>query len=308
MINSLYAIRNYCSADFNRFVQFVFEAEKVEPTGHHISPKVIEENLNRPYYSPEQDFFLVEVSGSIVGYLDITPEVKIERVILNCLVHPGHRRNGIATKLVAHAMQRAKELGARVAHINTPQDNEIAIKSLGRLGFVLVRRFPQYRLDISDVPEFTTKQASFQYRPIQQGEEEKLTQIQNSSFIGSWGYSPNTVRQIAYQTSLSDFSPESVILACDGDKVIGYCWTKTSRNLDTGKTKGQIYMLGVDPEYRGRGAGKGILLAGLSHLKSRNVQIIELGVDSQNESAINLYESIGFMPHTSSLCYEKETG
>jgi len=64
-------------------------------------------------------------------------------------------------------------------------------------------------------------------------------------------------------------------------------------------------MLGVDPDYRGRGIGRIALLAGLSHLKNKGVQVVELTVDSENEVACALYHSVGFQTLTSSLWYEK---
>ena len=64
-------------------------------------------------------------------------------------------------------------------------------------------------------------------------------------------------------------------------------------------------MLGLDPDYRGKGIGKKILLAGLAHLKSRSLQVAELTVDSENKAACALYKSIGFKVQTSSFWYEK---
>jgi mycothiol synthase len=98
------------------------------------------------------------------------------------------------------------------------------------------------------------------------------------------------------------------MLACDGDKVIGYCWTRTIYEAGTNGRKGQIFMLGVDPDYRGRGIGKGVLLAGLSYLKSKGFQVAELTVDSRNQAACTLYRSVGFRVWASSLWYEKAIG
>ena len=64
-------------------------------------------------------------------------------------------------------------------------------------------------------------------------------------------------------------------------------------------------MLGVDPDYRGKGVGKGVLLAGLSYLKSKGLRVAELTVDSRNKVACSLYQSVGFKTWLSSLWYEK---
>jgi mycothiol synthase len=179
---------------------------------------------------------------------------------------------------------------------------------LSKLGFRFVRRFLQLRQNIAEVSGQGIDQSAWQCRNLQRGEEDKLMQIQNRSFVGTWGYNTNTVEEIIYYTNLTDRSPEDVILACDGDKIIGYCWTEITCETATGERKGRIFMLGVDPHYRGRGVGKGVLLTGLSYLKSKGLQVAELTVDSENQAACALYRSVGFQVRTSSLWYEKALG
>jgi len=305
MSSPSYTIRNYKPADFDKYVLLNTEAERLEPAGRCTSPQVLGENLCRPNYSPEQDLFTVETAGNIIGYMDITPEPNIRRVILDCFIHPNHRGLGLASKLLDCAMHRAKELEAKVIHVNAPQDNVVARIVLPKLGFRFVRRFLQLRLDIAKVSCRDINQAGLGFCHLQRGEEEKLTEIQNRSFAGTWGYNPNTVEEILYRINLTNCSPDDVILAYDRDKVIGYCWTRISCEADAHKRAGQIFMLGVDPDYQGRGIGKRVLFAGLSYLKSRGLHVAELAVDSRNKAACNLYCSVGFDVRNSNLWYEK---
>jgi len=307
MNNFLYTIRSYRPADFNKFVRLVTEAEKLEPAGRSVSPKVIAERLNWPNYSPEQDLFLVETAKNIVGYMDVTPELAIGRVILDCWVHPEHRRRGLAAKLLGCAAHHARELGAGAAHVNVANDNIAARSVLSRSGFKCVRRFLELKLDMAKVSQQDAARAAQMCRHLRRGEEDKLTRIQNRSFAGSWGYNPNTVETITYRANLGTCSPEDVILASEGDRVTGYCWTETTAEWGAAgsERKGRIYMIGVDPDYRGRGVGKRVLLASLAYLKGKNLLVTELTVDSDNESALALYRSIGFELRTGSLWYEK---
>ena len=307
MNNSAYTIRNYQPKDFDKYVLLHTEAEKLEPTGRCLSPQVIAERLGQPNYSPEQDLFIVEIDEDIVGYIDITPELNIGRVILDCWVHPEHRRRGLATKLLGCAINRAKELRAKVAHINIVEGNVVAKRVLSRLGFSLVRRFLELRLDIADVRWPDINQAALECCYLRRGEEDKLTQIQNRAFAGHWGYNPNTVEEITYKTNLSDCSPEDVILARDEDKIVGFCSTRVASEggAASDEREGRIHMIGVAPDYRGRGAGKKLLLAGLTHLKNKGVRVAGLFVDSENKTACALYKSIGFKVQTNSLWYEK---
>jgi ribosomal protein S18 acetylase RimI-like enzyme len=48
-----------------------------------------------------------------------------------------------------------------------------------------------------------------------------------------------------------------------------------------------------------------VLTAGLAHLNSKGVRVIEVTADSENEAALALYQSAGFEVCASSLWYEK---
>jgi len=283
------------------------EAGLLSQTGHRTSPQVLSEHLDRPNFSSQQDLFIAETAGEIVGYLEVTPELNIGRIILNCLVHPKHRRRGLATRLFFGAMHRASELGASVAQVNILQDNLITAKLLSKLGFQPVRRFLELRLELADIDLPDVDFGASSCRRLKHGEEDKLTQIQNRSFIDTWGYNPNTVEEIAYRINLTNCSPEDAALVYENEKPIGYCWTKMELAAGTtaSEGKGRIYMLGVDPSYRGRGIGRKALLTGLRYLKNRNLKIAELTVDSENTVACALYRALGFGIRTISLWYEK---
>ena len=306
MSNPPYVIRNFRPDDFGSYVQLNVEAEELAPTGRCTSPQALAQWLRRPNHLPEQDLFIAEAAGKVIGYIDVRPELGIGRAVLDCLVHPEHRRKGLATELFYHASRRAGELGARVVHVNVPEDNVAAKGLLSELGFGFVRRFLDLRLELSKVHLLAGEQVVLPCRHLQRGEEDKLTQIQNRSFAGTWAYNPNTVEEIAYRLGLIGCSPEDVILVFQGDKPVGYCWTAMNLGEDAaGTNKGRILMLGVDPDYRGKGIGKRALLAGLAHLKSKGIEAADLTVDSENAAACALYESVGFKISSTSAWYEK---
>jgi GNAT superfamily N-acetyltransferase len=209
--DSLYDIRNYQSADFDSYVLLITEAERLEPTGRCVSPQVIAEQLERPNYSPEQDLFILWAEG-IIGYMDVKPELTIGRVVLECWVHPEHRRKGLATKLLSCAIDRTRELGAKVAHVNMMEDNVVAMEVIRRLGFSLVRRYLELGLEIADVGELNMAKSASECRYLQSGEEDRLTQLQNHAFAGAWGYNPNTVEEITMRINSSICSPEDIVL------------------------------------------------------------------------------------------------
>ncbi len=300
-------IRNYRTKDLDELINLVNETEGLET--RYISPQTLTDSLiKRQDYHPEKDLFLAEIGGNIVGYVNVIPELKIGRVVLSCYIHPRNRRKGLGRKLFECALHHARQLEARVAHTNIYQDNVVAKRFLSKCNFRFVRLYLELRMNLSNVQLPDTDQTLI-CRQLRPGEEDKLTQLQNRSFADTWGYNPNTVEEISYRTGLPSYSPTNIIVAYERDRPVAYIWLRADLDekqvFNEGGRKGQIYMLGVDPDYRGRGIGKKVLLAGLYHLKSQGFQIIELTVDSKNKAACSLYRSVGFKSWTTSLWYEK---
>jgi len=300
-------IKNYSPDDFDSYVRLHLEAEELDGAGYCVSSRVLRENLGRPGYSPQLDLFIAEVEGVVKGCINLTPELGIGRVIINCLVHPDHRRKGLATQLYYSALRRASSLGARVIQGSIAEGNIAARNWLSGLDFRFIRRFLELKLDLTEARLVDSPDTRFTCRHLQRREEGVLAEIQNRSFAGTWGYNAGTVEEIAYRASLSDCSPEGIILVCDAGEPAGYCWVtmRTESDASAGTRKGRIYMLGVLPEHRGRGLGRVSLLAGLFYLRSQGIGIAELTVDSENREACALYKSVGFRTYSNTLWYEK---
>jgi mycothiol synthase len=298
-------IRNYQTSDLRKYALLQTEIEKLEPMGRCVSPQFTAKQLRRPNYCPEQDLFIAEIDKDIVGFMNIESELAIGRVILDCRVLPDHRKRGITVELFNSSMNRAKELGAKVAHVNINEDNVAAKKILLELGFSLVRRFLELRLDIGRV-EGLGIQPTLECCYLRPGEEDKLTQLQNRAFAGTWGYNPNTVEEITFRISSSTCSQQDIVLTYEGHRAIGCCWTGIicEEGIPSVR-KGRIHMLGVDPDYRGKGIGRELIMAGLARLRNRGLNVAELTVDSENKAACCLYRSIGFEVQANTFWYQK---
>lgn len=299
MTASPYAIRNYLPSDFDSLVLFFRE----ESPSSHFTPRRITDWLARPVFSPEQDIFVVHVNNLIVGYISIEPELEISRVILDCRLHPDHQRQGLSARLLQCALERARELSASVAHVEVMEDNHTAVRALEKHSFRPVRHYYELKLDMRRVDWDEAEKSSRFCRGLLPGEEADLADIQNRSFAGHWGYNPNTEKIIAFSVNRARSSPEDVILACEEDDIVGFC-----RTIISGRGEGRILMIGTDPDFRSRGVGRKSLLAGLLHLKSKNVRTVYLTVDTENDTAIALYDSVGFVRNNTMITYERTVG
>ena len=87
------------------------------------------------------------------------------------------------------------------------------------------------------------------------------------------------------------FDPQGFrVLEVDG-RIAGSCWTKVHGTGATGE--GEIYVIGVDPDFHGRGWGRALAEDGFAWLASRGIRVGMLYVDAANAAAVGLYTSMG---------------
>lgn len=307
MIGPPHIIRTYGLEDLDRLTQFEAELRTRGQNCISSTPHDLIEGLGLPNHHPEDNLFIAEKAGKIIGYMDVMPEPDIGRAVLSCLLCPGGKGWNLSESLVERALNRLKELRLNRAHVNIARENARAKRFFSKMGFRFVRRFIELRLDLPNAHLPNLRSTAFRLRRLKRGEEGKLTQIQNRSFSNTWGYNPNTVEETIYRTGLPHCSPGDIVLAYEMDRPIGYCWTRVpnGEGHPGGGAVGRIYMLGVDPDHRGKGVGSAVLAAGLSLLRRRGVGVVQLTVDSGNRAARALYHAAGFEVWKWSLWYEK---
>jgi mycothiol synthase len=298
-----YQIRNYHTSDREGYIPLYSEAVaegKEEYLG--LSPKQLQLLLECHDYSLNQNLFICEKNREIIGCLYATPERGIDRIIFYGYVHPAHRRKNIGSSLFTHGFKRARAIELSKVHVNIDKDNKIGKLFLIQLGFNCIRKYLglyksllEYQEEVAELP------SGFKIRCLQNGEEEMLAQLQNNAFQGSWGFNPNTGKEIIYRLHSNGGSPEDIILVLCGEKPAGYLWTQ----INVKKGVGRIYMMGVEPEYRGKKIGKILLAKGLSYLAKEGMHTAILTVDDHNKTAKNLYQNFGFKLLNTSLWYEK---
>ncbi len=87
------------------------------------------------------------------------------------------------------------------------------------------------------------------------------------------------------------------------NKIVGFLLLSYRSN----KKAGNLYYLGVDPQYQKKGIGTALLHQGIKYLKDINRQPIFLsGVFYSNQNALNLYLRLGFYkkPHSEFAIYK----
>ena len=273
------------------------------PQDREVTRRNLREVLEQPWLEPWENCLLLEVEGQIRGYCLIFPELPIKRAVLAPDIAGDLAGSQEEAKLIDRAVARSWELGTVVAHLCLSQDSPRR-HLLESKGFTLERVYWDMLWNIEWLPQ-TGVPAGFRIGSFQPGDAATLTQIQNDAFTGTWGFAPNTIEQIEYRSSMSNTAHPGILLLYSGDRVAGYCWTCFAPS--NGKLKGIIGMIGVSPDFRGRGISKPLLVAGMEYLKSAGVAEIGLHVDGINAPAIALYKSVGFQKVGELHWYELST-
>ena len=295
-------VRNYTGDRLPGLLDFVEVVRGWGSQGRDLARQTFREVLGQPNLAPSNNCFLLEEEGKVQGFCLVIPELPIGRTVLEFEVAPNLSGSSPERALLHRATDRARELGARVAHI-CPPDPEHRAALLGAEGFVHTRTYWHMVWDQEALPQWEVPQG-FSVRSFQPGDASLLTEVQNSAFGGSWGFCPNTVEQIEYRTSMANTSHQGILFLHRDEKPAGYCWTCVAPA--NGSIRGLIGMIGVVPDYRGQGVSRAMLLAGMEYLRSIGVADIALQVDGSNAPAIRLYTSVGFEKEGESHWFERD--
>jgi mycothiol synthase len=141
--------------------------------------------------------------------------------------------------------------------------------------------------------------AAVALRPFVPGQDEAAwVEVNNRSFEshpeqGGW-----TESDVLLREAEPWFDARGFLLHHDDEtgRLAAFVWTKV--HADESPVLGEIYVVGVDPDFQGRGLGRTMTLVGLDHLhRERGIEHGMLYVDRSNVAAIAMYEKLGFTIH-----------
>jgi len=233
-----------------------------------------------------------------VGYAQLTrqDDGRAHNWALEFVVDPHHRDTDptIGTTLVDTALAVVRAEGGGHVHLWVPKPGPEHDRIAEAVGLKRGRELRQLRRPLPvHLPVHPDGGPAPAVRPFRVGHDEaSWLEVNNRAF--NWheeqgGWDSGT---LADREAQPWFDPDGFLLHERDGRLAGFCWTKV--HPDTEPPLGEIYVIAVDPDFRGLGLGRALAVAGLDWLASRGLGTAMLYVDGDNTPALHLYETLGF--------------
>jgi mycothiol synthase len=256
---------------------------------------------------------LVMDGDAVAGYAYLDPPDDAQGGDMSgeLVVHPGHRRRGHGTELVAALTEVAGDAAGPGGHgirIWSHGDLPAATAFAKATGFTRIRELWQLLLPLTEatLPR-PSLPAGVTLRGFVPGaDEDAWLEVNRRAFAqhpeqGGW-----TKEDLALREAEPWFDPAGFFLAERDGELIGFHWTKTHpAGGSAGGPIGEVYVIGVDPGRQGGGLGRALTLAGLAYLRDRGLDEVMLYVDGDNTAAARLYAALGFRRWHTDVMYRR---
>lgn len=206
---------------------------------------------------------------------------------LDLVIDPEWRGQGLASCALRRLLREHPDASSEIrtwVHGNQPA----AEKLLAGHGFRPVRTLLRFERGAEgnprnpSTPSFAP--AGFTFTSFRQSDAADWVALNARVFADHPEQGAITIRDLEARLAEPWFNAEDFILLRNNDELIGYCWLKVDGD------EGEIYVIGVSPDFAGQGLGSALLDEGIRLLVLRGVTRISLYVEADNQHAVRLYE------------------
>lgn len=228
---------------------------------------------------------------AVVGYAQVA-QAGGPDAVAELVVDPRHRRRGHGRALLDEVV--AQGTRSVWAHGMLPAATALAAAA----GLVVTRElYVMGRpLTAEDALDPALPQG-FSVHPFEPGvDDERWVALNAAAFASHPEQGRLTLADLHERMAQPWFDPAGLLLVVDDTtgEVVAFHWTKVEPATPPETSKGEVYVVGVDPAYQGRGLGGPVTSLGLAHLARLGLAEVELYVDGDNTAARRTYTRLGF--------------
>jgi GNAT superfamily N-acetyltransferase len=133
-------IRRANKTDYNEVKKLVKQLYEDLEVTDGMEKELDQDKFNTFLKDPEILIYIADLDGKAIGYLTMNfnralLDIGTTAIIDELVVDQDHRGGGVGTKLVAHAVTVAKELGCSEIGVGTESENKSARKFYKKCGF-----------------------------------------------------------------------------------------------------------------------------------------------------------------------------
>ena len=301
--------------EISELVAVVLQADGLHPLSEHVWLHVSHGGDNHDQH------FLMRKGGVLVGYAHLDATDGVAGPSAELAVHPAHRRIGVGRELVESMLSTVPDKKLRLwAH-----GEQLAAIELARsMNFINTRVLWQMRRSLRTPLSPPVLPPGIRLRTFSPDlDAQAWLELNSRAFAnhpeqGGW-----LIADLESRMGEPWFSTDGFILAIADDTgdIAGFHWTKVhgatghavhapkdhAPEAHAHEALGEVYVVGVDPNWQGTGLGRAITVIGLQHLRDLGLSQAMLYVDATNSPALKLYSSLVFTRWDTDVLYQRDT-
>ena len=254
-----------------------------------------------------------ELDGDLVGYAQLDSAVSDPQATAGAsaqfMVSPKHRRRGIAWQLAAAVGFDIRDDADATASERYRQGQRIAVWSFGHLPsaqqwaerydvpavrqLLIMSRPASEPIPAASFPE------GYSVRPFREDDMDAFLDVNARAFAHHPEQGQMSADDVRARMQEDWFDPQGFLVCEHEGSIVGFHWTKQHS-----PTRGEVYVIGVHPDFGARGLGRQLLHAGMTHLVEQGVEEIILYVEGDQDHVVRLYQNSGFTITNTDVLYE----
>ncbi|HKI52568.1 MAG TPA: GNAT family N-acetyltransferase [Anaerolineales bacterium] len=287
-----FTIRHYSpETDLPTLACMLTEIESIDHDREETSEEYLRSMMEWQYFDPDQNVWVAEWDGEMVGYGQILPRPDSYGTIY-VVVHPSQRRRGLGSKLLTLALSRAQESKTKTILVYTTGHNVASNVFLKHHRFDIDGTSGVMVATITELPQAEVPAGYVVRRYPELGDPVIIVQALDQCYKDMVGHHQNVTSAERY---INYYGGDGIHLLFDSsNSLIGICAAKPEGKTDARGISDLLDAPGLVKEYRQRGFQRFLALTVMNWLREKDKRPITFEYWGDDEKAIAIYHDLGF--------------